>query len=127
VLTNSDLQKLKRYVDLAPYMTTEQQQALLECIRKLKAIEAAEIGVGLPSSAVTEMTKAVPDELLRDIVEDRHRTNVPGWTKPEGGKPVVRGSGWQEPRNEDRTRQFQVVDDIVNYWAGGPNDTSKLK
>ena len=127
MLTNSDLQKLKRYVDLAPYMTTEQRQALLECIRKLKAIEATEQGSWLPGSAVSDLAKCVDDKLMRDIVNDlRSGPGQPGWIKPEGGRPVVRGSGWQDPpKAEDRSRQFEVFDAMVAHMVGGPNEPVK--
>ena len=127
MLTDSDLQKLKRYVGLAPYMSLEQRQALLECIRKLKAIEAAEAGVGLPASAVVDLTKCVDDKLMRDIVHDnRGGPSQPGWIKQEGGRPVVRGSGWQSPpKPEDRSRQFEVFDRMVAHMVGGPNEPVK--
>jgi len=127
MLTDSDLQKLKRYVDLAPYMSLEQRQALLECIRKLKAIEAAEAGVGLPASAVVDLTRCVDDKLMRDIVHDnRGGPSQPGWIKSESGKPVVRGSGWQDPpKPEDRSRQFAVFDAMVAHMVGGPNEPVK--
>ena len=39
MLTNDELQRLKRYVDLAPYMDDECRNKLLETIRKLKVAE----------------------------------------------------------------------------------------
>jgi hypothetical protein len=127
MLTDSDLQKLKRYVNLVPFMSLEQRQALLECIRKLKAIEAAEQGSWLPGSAVSDLAKCVDDKLMRDIVNDqRHGLGTPGWIKRESGKPEVRGSGWQDPpRAEDRSRQFEVFDAMVAHMVGGPNEPVK--
>ena len=126
MLTNSDLQKLKRYVDLAPYMTAEQQQLLLECIRKLKAIEA-QGSSWLPQSAVSDLVQAVPDTLMRDIVNDnRSGPSVPGWLPPPKSGPVDRGTGWQDPpKPEDRSRQFEVFDRMVAHMVGGPNEPVK--
>ena len=39
MLSNDDMQRLQRLVRLAPYMTLEQRQGLLDLIRKLKAAE----------------------------------------------------------------------------------------
>jgi hypothetical protein len=127
MLSDSDLQKLKRYVDLAPYMSTEQRQALLECIRKLKAIEATEQGSWLPGSAVSDLAKCVDDKLMRDIVNDqRHGVGTPGWFPPGNPRPVERGSGWQDPSKvEDRSRQFEVFDAMVAHMVGGPNEPVK--
>jgi len=126
MLTNSDLQKLKRYVDLAPYMTAEQQQLLLECIRKLKAAEA-QGSSWLPQSAVSDLVQAVPDTLMRDIVNDnRSGLSQPGWLPPPKSGPVVRGTGWQDPpKAEDRSRQFAVFDAMVAHMVGGPNEPVK--
>jgi len=126
MLTNSDLQKLKRYVDLAPYMTAEQQQLLLECIRKLKAAEA-QGSSWLPQSAVSDLVQAVPDTLMRDIVNDnRGGPSVPGWLPPPKSGPVGRGTGWQDPpKAEDRSRQFAVFDAMVAHMVGGPNEPVK--
>jgi len=126
MLTDSDLQKLKRYVDLAPYMTAEQQQLLLECIRKLKAAEA-QGSSWLPQSAVSDLVQAVPDTLMRDIVNDnRGGPSQPGWLPPPKSGPVVRGTGWQSPpKPEDRSRQFAVFDAMVAHMVGGPNEPVK--
>jgi len=126
MLSDSDVKRLQRLVNLAPLMDREQLEQLLELIRKLKAAEAASI---MPESAIDEMRKAVDDKLMSEIVRDlRKGPAQPSSIAPaRPSAPVVRGTGWQEPKNEDRSRQFQLVDDIVNYWAGGPNDTSKLR
>ena len=128
MLTDSDLQKLKRYVDLAPYMSLEQRQALLECIRKLKAIEATAQGSWLPGSAVSDLVKAVPDTLMREIVNDqRHGVGMPGWLpRSKSEREPIRGSGWQDPpKPEDRSRQFAVFDAMVAHMVGGPNEPVK--
>ena len=126
MLSNDDMQRLQRLVNLAPLMTEEMQQGLLEVIRKLKAAEAQ--GCGLPPSAIAEMEKAVPDGLMRAIVEDhRHGVGVPGWLPPaKSSGDVVRGSGWASPtKHEDRSRQFAVFDAMVAHMVGGPNEPVK--
>jgi hypothetical protein len=59
MLGGDDIQRLRRLVNLAPYMDKEMQEKLLRLIRDLKAAEAS--GSIFPQSAVDEMTKAVPD------------------------------------------------------------------
>ena len=105
-------------------MTLEQRQALLELVRKLKAAEGS--GSWLPQSAIQKMTDAVPDELMRDIVEDRKRGMTPGWLPQLKSEPVHRGSGWQSPpKLEDRSRQFAQFDAMVAAMVGGPNEPVK--
>jgi hypothetical protein len=105
-------------------MDREMQAKFLDLIRKLKAAEAQ--GCGLPASAVAEMEKAVPTELIREIVNDNKRTSLPGWLPPPKSEPVVRGSGWQSPpKPEDRSRQFAVFDAMVAHMVGGPNEPVK--
>ena len=107
-------------------MTLEQRQALLELVRKFKAAECS--GSWLPQSAIQKMTDAVPDELMRDIVEDRKRGMTRGWLPQLKSEPVHRGSGWQSPpKAEDGSRQFAQFDAMVAHMVGGPNDTSKLR
>src|SRR5262249_54606200 len=126
MVSNEDMQRLQGLVRLAPYMTLEQRQGLLDLIRKLKAAEGTS---AMPASAVQAMVDAIDDKTMRAIVEEqRHRPEPSGWLKPGPSEPVVRGTGWAPtPKPEDRSRQFQMFDDMVNYWAGGQNDTSKLK
>jgi len=42
-----------------------------------------------------------------------------GRRKEEPQKPV--------PAQDTRSPQTRIFDDMVDYWAGGPNDSSKLK
>ena len=125
MLSNDDMQRLQRLVRLAPYMTLEQRQGLLDLIRKLKAAESQ--ACGLPASAIADLERAVPTELVQAIVEDqRHGVGVPGWLPPSKSEPVVRGTGWQSPAKvEDRSRQFAVFDAMVAHMVGGPNEPVK--
>src|SRR5262249_47265553 len=76
MLSNDDMQRLQRLVNLAPLMTQEMQQGLLELVRKLKAAEGQ--ACGLPASAIADLERAVPTELVQAIVEDqRHGVGVP--------------------------------------------------
>ena len=125
MLSNDDMQRLKRLVNLAPLMTQEMRQGLLDLIRKLKAAEGQ--ACGLPASAIADLERAVPTELVQAIVEDqRHGVGVPGWLPPSKSEPVVRGTGWQSPAKvEDRSRQFAVFDAMVAHMVGGPNEPVK--
>ena len=125
MLSNHDMQRLQRLVNLAPLMTQEMQQSLLELVRKLKAAESQ--ACGLPASAIADLKRAVPTELVQAIVEDqRHGVGVPGWLPPSKSEPVVRGTGWQSPAKvEDRSRQFAQFDAMVAHMVGGPNEPVK--
>ena len=125
MLSNDDMQRIKRLVNLAPLMTQEMRQGLLDLIRKLKAAEGQ--ACGLPASAIADLERAVPTELVQAIVEDqRHGVGVPGWLPPSKSEPVVRGTGWQSPAKvEDRSRQFAVFDAMVAHMVGGPNEPVK--
>ena len=125
MLSNDDMQRLQRRVNLAPLMTQEMRQELLELVRKLQAAEGQ--ACGLPASAIADLERAVPTELVQAIVEDqRHGVGVPGWLPPSKSEPVVRGTGWQSPAKvEDRSRQFAVFDAMVAHMVGGPNEPVK--
>jgi hypothetical protein len=122
MLSNDDMQRLQRLVNLAPLMTQEMRQGLLDLIRKLKAAD----GCRLPASAIAEMDKAVPTDLIRQIVTDNRRSSLPGWLPPPKSEPVVRGSGWQSPpKPEDRSTQFALFDAMVQHMVGAPNEPVK--
>ena len=72
----------------------------LNLARVLRELKTGAQGLGcMPASAVQDLAKAVPDQLVRDIVADnRHGVSQPGWLKPESGEPVKRGDGWQKPQ-----------------------------
>jgi hypothetical protein len=121
---------MQKMLRLIPYLDPKTQQELLALVREYRHKLAAAEGGLMPESAVQSMVNAVPDKLMAEIVQDlRSGPPAPGSMVPEtrGREPVKRGSGWIEPKNEDRTRQFQVLDEIVGALAGGPNDTSKLR
>jgi|SRR5215471_19955823 hypothetical protein len=101
MLTNDELQRLRRYVDLVPYMSEELRDKLLETIRKLKVAEAQSI---VPQSAVQAMVDCVDDKLMADIVKDL-RSGVPSPSGLLKAEPIVRGSGWQEPPRAERSNE----------------------
>jgi len=124
MLSNDDMQRLQRLVRLAPYMTLEQRQGLLDLIRKLKAAEGTS---AMPASAAQAMADVIDDKTMRAIVEEQRHRPEPGWFKPSGpSEPVVRGTGWQKaPKPEDRSRQFAMFDAMVEHMVGGPNEPVK--
>ena len=120
---------LKTVERLLPYLDRERLEAVLALVREYgPKIAAAEAG-GMPASAVDEMVKAVPDELVRDIVNDLRKVPEPGWIKdgvgdargaPRENTPlkVERGSPY------GTEAQFEAM---VNSLVGSANDTSKLR
>jgi hypothetical protein len=113
-----------------PSMTLEQLRNLHAVVRAALQTYAKVQGQNpMPTSAIADLAKAVPDDLVRDIVKDlRAGPGVPGWLPPSRAEPVVRGTGWQsQPKPEDRSRQFAMFDQMVDAMVGGPNDTSKLR
>ena len=94
---------------ILPYLDLETQQRILAVIQEFKPKFAAMEAGGLP--AVDEMAKAVPDDLVRAIVNDnRGGPSQPGWLPPPKSAPVERGSGWQDPpKAQDRIALVLVV------------------
>src|SRR5262245_41585012 len=125
MLTNADLLRLKRWVDLYPQLPPEFQDKLRKLIADLKVVEAK--GSIVPESAVAEMVKAVPDKLMAEIVKDfRSGVAQPSSLSKSETRPV--GTGWAEPpKARDRTNEFKIFDQMVTALAGGPNDTSKFR
>ena len=79
----------------------------------------------MPPSAAWEMAKVVPDALVREIVGDSMRKAPPPSPPVE---EVQRGTGWQDDTPfPDRSREFELMDRVVESQVGGPNDTRKVK
>jgi len=115
---------LKTVERLWPYLDQQTQAGVLALVREYGPKLAAAEGGGLPGSVVQEMTRTVDDKLILDIVNDLRRgPGEPGWIKRDGpSEPVVRGSGWTKPTEfPDRSRQFEVFDEMVARMVGGPN------
>jgi hypothetical protein len=93
-------------------LTHDDLGKLLAIIRQAKAMFA---GAGMPPSAIEEMAKAVPDKLVREIVDDhRHGRAEPGFLKPSESAPVVRGSGWVEPVPLGNPPGIKYVDQLID-------------
>lgn len=79
---------------------------------------------GIPTSAMAELTRAVGTDLMQDIVRDNRRSPFASAGPTPKAEPPARGSGWQEPRPfPDRTKEFELIDRIVESKIGGPNTT----
>ena len=83
-------------------------------------------GMSMGPSAIRKMAEAVPDTVIRDLVGDVRRGDahriVPQSPSPE------RGTGWApDTPFPDRSREFELMDRIVESQVGGANDTRKLK
>jgi hypothetical protein len=79
------------------------------------------------------MREAVPDQLMRDLVADGLRgvsepRSLASTSGPSLSVPVPHGTGWQKDVGfPDRSRDFELMDNLVAGMIGGPNDTSKLR
>jgi hypothetical protein len=70
------------------------------------------------------MMEAVPTDLIQSVVAD----NRAGRPEPRPMVEMSRGTGWQDNIGfPDRSRDFEMLDRIVESQVGGPNDTSRLK
>ena len=81
-------------------LSPEQLLELLVIVRRCKEALAngGSLGV-MPVSAVQDLAKAVPDDLVQAIVQDQRRgVSDPGWLPPDRpGEPVKRTGGWVDP------------------------------
>src|SRR5262249_23172375 len=82
---------------------------------------------GIPEWMI-EMIETVPDH--REVAAEFSRgvpepSSIASKAKSE---PAVRGSGWLEPSQDERSpSEIEIVDRICEGLIGGPNDTSKPK
>jgi hypothetical protein len=97
-----------------PHLTAEGQQTVIRLLEEWgPRLEAAQDG-----------TSVVDDATIRAIVAEQ-RLSTPSSMVPEKGpgQPVVRGSGWTEPRKwEPSKAQTEMFDAMVAKMAGGPNE-----
>ena len=91
-------------------------------------------GMSMDRATMLEMMKAVPESLMADLRADARKPNPvtqasssPLSTKPSSQpQPDQRGTGWVPERGfPDRTKEFELMDRIVNKMVGGPNDPVK--
>ena len=107
-LNKEDLEKLPR----------EAQEKLLALVRAVLAERAKHRQGWMPQSAIDEMTKAVDDKLMRDIVNDNRRgVSEPGWLPPKAGGAVKRGTGWVDPGRLEPPPSVKHVDRIADQFA----------
>jgi hypothetical protein len=120
---------MEKVLKIFPYLNEDIQQKLLALVREYNSkLMAAEGQSPIPKSAVDDLCRAVPDELVRDIVRDLGKGVAPpsGLTKEGPRPPVKRGSGWQTAREAYRSpHESAVFDELVNHFVGGPNDPVK--
>ena len=74
-------------------------------------------GMKMPRSAMLEMLKVSPEDLMRELRADARRPNPvteasssPLPTKPSAQQPQRRGSGWIEPRPLESPPGLKYVD-----------------
>jgi hypothetical protein len=100
-------------------------------------------GMRMPADAAQKMAAIVPD--VKGQKFNEHAWAQTRISQPSGlGPPRERRAAMEEetrrkeraaaeaakkvqPAKDNRSPQTRIFDDIVEYWAGGPNDTSKLK
>ena len=94
------------------------QQALIRVLEEWgPKIEAAENGMTL-----------VDDSVIRAIVADqRHGLNPSSVMPPQKGSAPPTVQAPSEPAKDTRSPQTKIFDNLVEYWAGGANDTGKLR
>jgi hypothetical protein len=73
----------------------------------------------MPASVVAEMTAAVPDGLVADIVRgNRHNPSQPTSPVPQApSAPVERGTGWIEERPHGPAPGLRQIDAIAEGFA----------
>jgi hypothetical protein len=93
-------------------MSREDQIKLLALIREAKALFGGGGGACMPQSAIDDLVKAVPDELVRDIVHDLRKVAEPGGFLPASENSVrnERSSGWQKPQALDVPPGIKYID-----------------
>jgi hypothetical protein len=85
--------------------------------RALRELKSAPVLGCMPQSAVDDLAKAVPDALVRDIVNDNRKgPSVPGWLPPEKPEPRAKGSGWLNPEPLTVPSGTKYVDQIANHF-----------
>ena len=93
-------------------------------------------GMKMPASAAQEMARVVPDVKGAQTAEQvqsswaRSRIGGPGGFGPPDGnwdKPQAQPKSEPKPAQDNRSPQMRIFDAMVDYWAGGPNDASKLR
>ena len=119
--TSEELSRLSVADLLGLWMLVQRYKAKLEAVTPAGGPDVGPYGSGMDA-----MIKAVPDDLMRAVVEDNRRgQSVPGSLAKE---PVVRGTGWADPIPEGRSpHQQEMFDRMVEHFVGGPNDTRKLR
>jgi len=72
-------------------------------------------GMSMPPSALREMVNAIPESVMRSIVNDAFRPNpVTGGAAPQPQQPVQRGSGWAKPNPLEPPPGQNHIDAIVS-------------
>jgi hypothetical protein len=98
-------------MDSLEAMSPEDLVKLLGLIREAKALYGYRDGMSMPPSAVAKMTEVVGDKLMKEIVHDlRSGRAEPGWFKPTGSPPPVRGSGWTKPLEHSSPSGLRYID-----------------
>lgn len=96
-------------------MSPEDLMKLLGLIREAMALYGHRDGMGLPPSAVAKMTEVVGTELMKDIVKDlRKGPGEPGWMKPTGSPPPVKGGGWVKPLEHGSPSGLRYIDQAMD-------------
>src|SRR5262245_51732380 len=117
----------------------EQLLELLVIVRRCKEALTNGGSLGLmPASAVQDLAKAVPDDLVQAIVHDhRHGPGEPGWLRPDAPTETVKSRGWQNGRplagsvpgirHVDRIAEGFAARDKVEQIADMVETARKLK
>src|SRR6516165_2600567 len=120
----SDMKRLAAMTDASP--------PEIQCLVRFALIEIDRQRFARRNPTLAAMREAVPDSLVRDLVADQRRgvsspSSLAELRDQKRDQPR-RGTGWQQDTGfRDRSRDFELMDRIVESQVGGPNDTRRLR
>jgi hypothetical protein len=72
-------------------------------------------GMSMPLSAIKAMMDAVPESVMRGLVNDAFKPNpVTGGSSPQPTSQVKRGTGWQEPVPVESPPGIKIIDAMMD-------------
>ena len=106
---NKSLQMLMDNPSLLRELSLEQLGIVRDLVKQERASRC-----GLPVSVMDDLVRAVPDKLVRDLVNDFRKSPAGPGIVPEE-KPVKKGTGWvQSPGLENSIPGLKYVDQLCD-------------
>lgn len=100
----------QREMDTLAGMSREQLELLQAKIKEELALHGGRGGMTMSASSLKAMTDVVDDKQIRDIVHDLKTIPEPGWMKPTGSTPPVKGTGWTKPMEHSSPSGLRYID-----------------